>query len=256
MGKWLKGADDAPSHVNRRRVLGVGIALGAAPVAAVAETIRGGAGTPWTANTASYPLAADPAQRYDFFTPAEAAFVEAASERMIPADDLGPGAIEAGVPIFIDRQLAGDFGRASRMYMQGPWPKGLKTQGYQSRFTPAQMYRAAIPAIDDAANKAKGSSFAGLAGADQDALLQQVQTGAVDLGQVDPVAFFTLLLQNVMEGFFCDPLYGGNRGMAGWKLIGFPGARYDQTAFVTNFGQPYPLPPVGISGRPGWSGKG
>ena len=45
----------------------------------------------------------------------------------------------------------------------------------------------------------------------------------------------------------------GNRGMAGWKLIGFPGAHYDQRPFVKTYGQPYPLPPVGIKGRPEWS---
>jgi gluconate 2-dehydrogenase gamma chain len=239
--------------VDRRRLLGVGVALSAAPLAsAAAETIAGGHGPPWTANQADYPNAVDAGHRYDYFTPAEAVFVEAASARMIPADSLGPGALEAGVPIFIDRQLAGDYGRAARMYMQGPWAKGLKTQGYQSRFTPAQMYRAAIPAIDSAA----GGSFARLKGEDQDAFLKRLETAQVDLGQVDAVAFFALLLQNVMEGFFSDPLYGGNRDMVGWKLIGFPGARYDQTEFVTQFGAPYPLPPVGIGGRPGWSGKG
>ena len=57
-----------------------------------------------------------------------------------------------------------------------------------------------------------------------------------------------------MEGFFCDPLYGGNRDMAGWKLIGFSrrALRHDG-AFVKQYGQPYPLPPVGIGGRPAWS---
>jgi gluconate 2-dehydrogenase gamma chain len=256
MRKRPNGGEDAPRKLDRRRVLGAGVALGAVPIAVAAETIRGGAGPPWSANTAAYPVAADPGRGYDFFRPAEAAFVEAAAGRMIPADDLGPGAVEAGVAVFIDRQLAGDFGKASRMYMQGPWAKGEKTQGYQSRFTPAQMYRAAIPAIDDAVNRAKGGTFAGLAGPEQDAFLKEIETGQVDLGQVDAVTFFALFLQNVMEGFFSDPLYGGNRDMAGWRLIGFPGARYDQTPFVTQHGQPYPLPPVAIGGRPGWSSKG
>jgi gluconate 2-dehydrogenase gamma chain len=62
-----------------------------------------------------------------------------------------------------------------------------------------------------------------------------------------------MFLQNVIEGFFSDPIYGGNRDMAGWKLIGFSGARYDQREFVLAYGKPYPLPPVGISGRPGWT---
>ena len=242
--------------LSRRRLLGAGAALGAAPIAvAQAATLGHGDGVPFTPNQADSPQAADASSGYVYFTPAEAAFVEAASARMIPADALGPGAVEAGVPVFIDRQLAGDFGHASRMYMQGPWPAGLKTQGYQSRFTPAQMYRAAIPAIDAEARRTGGSGFAQLAPEAQDALLKRLETGAVDLGQVSSTAFFALLLQNVMEGFFSDPIYGGNRGMVGWKLIGFPGARYDQTEFVSKFGEPYPLPPVGIRGRPAWTGR-
>jgi gluconate 2-dehydrogenase gamma chain len=234
-------------------MLGAGIALGAAP--ATGATIRR-SGPAWAPNKAAYPTAAEPGERYVFFTAAEAAFVEAACARMIPSDDLGPGAVEAGVPYFIDRQLAGDYGKASRMYMQGPWAKGTKSQGYQSRFTPAELYRNAIPAIDEAAGKARQASFAKLGGEEQDAFLKRIQTGAVDLGPVDAATFFSVLLQNVIEGFFSDPIYGGNRGMAGWRLIGFSGARYDQTEFVTQHGVPYPLPPVGIAGRPAWTAKG
>lgn len=244
-----------PLRVDRRRLLGAGLAAGAAPLASAATL--GDAGMPWAPNEANSPLAAGAdAAGYVFFTPAEAAFVQAACARMIPADELGPGAVEAGVPVFIDRQLAGDYGKASRMYMQGPWPKGTKQQGYQTRFTPAELYRNAIPGIDGAVGKAHSTTFAGLGPQDQDAFLKQLQTGAVDLGAVDSVGFFTVLLQNVIEGFFSDPIYGGNRGMAGWRLIGFSGARYDQTAFVTQHGAPYPLPPVGIGGRPAWTAKG
>ncbi|MFV4649144.1 gluconate 2-dehydrogenase subunit 3 family protein, partial [Mycobacterium tuberculosis] len=83
--------------------------------------------------------------------------------------------------------------------------------------------------------------------------LKKLEKGEVQLADgVDAAGFFKLLLQNVMEGFFSDPLYGGNRGMAGWKLIGFSGARYDQRAYVKTYGQPYPLPPVGVTGRPEW----
>jgi gluconate 2-dehydrogenase gamma chain len=252
MGSSDDPAGGARARLSRRRLLAAGALFGAAPLGAAAETI-GGSGPPWSANTAAYPLTADGSGRYQFFTAAEAAFVEAAAARMIPKDELGPGAVEAGVPLFIDRQLAGDFGKASAWYMQGPWDKGLTTQGYQSRYTPAQMYRAAIPAIDKAVQNGSNTSFARLATTDQDAFLKRLAGGDQQLDGVDAKAFFKLLLQNVMEGFFSDPLYGGNRDMAGWKLIGFPGARYDQTAYVTRHGKPYPLPPVGITGRPAWS---
>ena len=68
----------------------------------------------------------------------------------------------------------------------------------------------------------------------------------------DAKAFFALLWQNTLEGFWSDPQYGGNLDMAGWKLIGFPGARYDQSAFVSEHGARYPLPPVALRGRVEW----
>jgi gluconate 2-dehydrogenase gamma chain len=244
----------ADKGLSRRRLLTVGAIVGAAPLApAAADTFQHAPHMPWEPNAAASPDIPKGGDDFLFFSGDEQAFVKAAVARMIPKDDLGPGAVEAGVPIFIDRQLASDFGKASDWYMQGPWAKGEKTQGYQSRMTPAQMYRAAIKAIDEATNQASKKSFANLAAADQDAFLKKLEKGDVALsGGVDAKGFFTLFLQNVMEGFFADPLYGGNRGMAGWKLIGFSGARYDQRAYVKTYGQPYPLPPVGIMGRPDW----
>jgi gluconate 2-dehydrogenase gamma chain len=234
---------------SRRRLLEAGGALGALPLGAGAI---GAAGVPWRADEAAYPLAVDEAGSYNFFSQAEAAFIVAAVARMIPADELGGGAIDAGVPIFLDRQLAGEFGQGTRWYMHGPWAKGLETQGYQSRMSPAQMYRAAIAAIDKDTNLVFKAVFARLKGPDQDAYLTRLETGDVPLGNVDSKAFFTLFLQNVIEGFFCDPIHGGNRDMIGWKLIGFPGARYDKRAWALAFGKPYDLPPVSIGGRPGW----
>lgn len=240
--------------VNRRGLLTAGALLGAAPVLPVAAETVGGQGMPWQANTAASPPPTTPGDQFTFFTQVEAAFIQAAVARIIPKDELGPGALEAGVPTFIDRQLAGEYGAGARMYMQGPWAKGEKTQGYQSRMAPAQMYRAAIKAIDEAANKNANAPFAKLAPADQDDFLKMLEHGKVELsGGVDAKVFFALFLQNVIEGFFSDPIYGGNRDMAGWKLIGYPGARYDKRDAVKTYGQPYKLPPVGITGRPGWS---
>lgn len=239
-------------QLSRRRMLAAGLLLGGLPAAsATAEVFHGE--MPWTGGAAA-PESAVEGGGYVFFTPAEAAFVEAAAARLIPGDDLGPGAVEAGAPRFIDRQLAGEFGLGTRWYMQGPWAKGEPTQGYQSRLTPAAMYRAAIKAIDAATAAAhEGKRFAELAAADQDVFLSGLETGQIDLGQVAAKAFFELLLQNVVEGFWSDPIYGGNRDMVGWKLIGFPGARYDNTPFVSRHGEAYPLPPAGLKGRPAWT---
>ena len=239
-------------RLSRRRLLTAGAAIGAVPVAAAAAALGGG-DVPFKEGQANAPAAVDNSTGWTWFTDAEAVFVTAAVARLIPADDLGPGAVEAGVPTFIDRQLAGPYGRGERWYMQGPWSAGAPTQGWQTRLTPAGLYRAAIKAVDAAVvRESRGGSFAKLAPADQDAFLQRLEKGDVALDGVDAKAFFAQLLQNTLEGFWSDPIYGGNRDMAGWKLIGFPGARYDNSEFVAQHGQKYPLPPVGIKGRVEW----
>ncbi len=243
-------ADDG---LNRRRLLTAGALIGAAPLAPAAADTLYNAGVPFQPDATAEPEFPKAGTDYIFLSGPEQAFVIAACARIIPKDDLGPGAVEAGVPLFIDRQLAGDFGKAADLYMQGPWAKGEKTQGYQSRMTPAQMYRAAVPAINTAANHQYRGDFSALKPGQQDDFLKALEKGDVQLsGGVDAKGFFTILMQNVIEGYFADPLYGGNRDMAGWKLIGFPGARYDQRAYVKAYGQPYPLPPVGIMGRADW----
>jgi gluconate 2-dehydrogenase gamma chain len=222
------------------------------PVAAAAAL--GGREVPDKEGQANAPVGVDNAAGWTWFTEAEAAFISAAVGRLIPADELGPGAVEAGVPVFIDRQLAGPYGRGERWYMQGPWGQGTSTQGWQTRLTPAGMYRAAIKSIDAAvAREGKAATFAKLAAADQDAFLKTLESGDAKLDGVESKAFFTQLLQNTLEGFWSDPIYGGNRDMVGWKLIGFPGARYDHSDFVGKHGEKYPLPPVGIRGRVEWT---
>jgi len=66
-------------------------------------------------------------------------------------------------------------------------------------------------------------------------------------------SFFAMLLQNTKEGYFSDPIYGGNKDMGAWKMIGFPGAHYNYTDWVTRHGEAVPFPPVGFKGRPGWT---
>jgi gluconate 2-dehydrogenase gamma chain len=242
-------------NVDRRWLMGAGVLAAAAPLASSAAQLTG-LGLPWSANTSAFPTAVDLNAHYIFFTADEAAFIEAACARIVPADPTGPSAVEAGVPLFLDRQMAGDYGKGSRWYMQGPFGKSTGTQGYQSHYPPAGLYRAAIKAIGEHLSANNGQPFHKRSEADQDAFLKDLSNGKVDLGaDVDGKAYFTLLLQNVMEGYFSDPIYGGNRDLAAWKMIGFSGARYDQRSFVLAYGKPYPLPPVGIGGRPAWSVK-
>lgn len=236
--------------VPRRVALKVGAAFSAFPWllsgSAIAGTIR--RRLPWAADATDRPNRIDELPGYIFLSPTEAEFVEAAVARLIPSDQTGPGAIEAGVPRFIDRQLAGPYGAGDHFYLQPPFPQGQPTQGWQMA-APSQVYRAAIPAIDAWTSATYGRPFAGLDSATQDQALKRLEDGTAELGQTDAKAFFALLLENTIEGYFADPIYGGNRGMAPWRMIGFPGARYDFRPYVSRYGEPYALPPVGLTGR-------
>ncbi len=157
---------------------------------------------PWEGNTAASPPSPPGGDQFTFFTEAEAAFIEAAVQRMIPKDELGPGALEAGVPISSTASWPANTGPAGAGTCRGPGPRGEKTQGYQSRMPPAQMYRAAIKAIDEATNKDSSLVFAKLSPADQDAFLKRLEAGKVELsGGVDAKGFFTLFLQKRDGGF-------------------------------------------------------
>lgn len=192
-----------------------------------------------------------------YFSQSETSFVDAATQRLIPSDALGGGANEAGITHFIDLQLAGAYGRAERWYMRGPWPKGTDQQGFQLKYTPAEIYRKAIPGVDAHCQKSQGKAFVQLNANEQDDVLHALEDGKVDLGDIPSKTFFTLLWQNTQEGYLADPAYGGNRDFAGWKLIGFPGPRYNYVDDIGKFGQPYAQPFVSLIGRdPGARLKG
>ena len=188
---------------------------------------------------------------YTFFTVPEARFVEAATARLIPNDDLGPGALEAGVAPFIDRQLQGKFGLAADWYMQGPWGDGTDEQGYQLPLLPQEVYRLGIAAVDMLAEARYGSVFADLGAADQDSLLTALENGELDAPPLPPRilnTFWDMLLENTKQGFFSDPAYGGNQDKAGWRLVGFPGvAAAYRGALEAYYNVPYSVEPVSIA---------
>jgi gluconate 2-dehydrogenase gamma chain len=190
-----------------------------------------------------------------FFTPEEGAAVEAIVDRLIPPDPETPGGKDAGCAVFIDRQLAGPYGDAQGLYMSGPFINGTPQQGDQSPLTPAMRYRQGLAALDNYCRAALGGTpFAGLSEGEKDRLLAGMETGSILLDGADTKTFFHQLLTNTREGFFADPLYGGNRDMVGWKMIGFPGARYDYRDWVERHNERFPLPPVSIAaGRPQWN---
>lgn len=195
--------------------------------------------------------AAPPLDQYQpvFFNADEWGFIMAATARLIPSDGDGPGALEARVPVFLDRQMAGDYGAASDWYMEGPHhPEAPPQLGYQTPLTPAQLYRQGIEAFNAWCLMQHGTVFAGLTAQQQDAALATLQAGKADM-RAELRDFFSLLLGNTKEGYFSDPMYGGNHDMASWSYIGFPGARASFKEWADQHNVPYPLGPVSISGK-------
>jgi gluconate 2-dehydrogenase gamma chain len=184
--------------------------------------------------------------RYFFFNAEDAGFIEAAVARLIPADDRGPGALEAGVPAYMDRQLAGAWGAGERLYRSGPWLAGKPEQGYQLPFTPAELFRNALRTIASGLGKSKRGAFSKLSAQEQDAYLRSLENESRDLGGVPSDVFFQLLLDLTVEGFFADPVYGGNKDMVGWKLVGFPGAYANYYEFVDRHGIRFTRPPMSL----------
>lgn len=158
-----------------------------------------------------------------FTTDKDFNIIATATERIFPKDDLGPGAIDLGVPYFIDRQLAGQYGSNSKEYMLGPFESGLPTQGYQSRLTRAEIFRQGIEKLDTEAQKRYKKSFTDISDKERDAILTAFQKDEIKMDGVTASFFFNLLRSATLEGAYSDPLYGGNRNMEGWKMKGFPG---------------------------------
>jgi gluconate 2-dehydrogenase gamma chain len=195
------------------------------------------------------PAVAWQAAGYEFLNLDEAAFIEALVDHMIPADEISPKGTDLGVNIYIDRALAGSWGKGDRLYMQGPWKLGAPSQGYQLPLTPAQLYRAGIEATNAHCRKAYGQSFDRIEAAQREEVLVGLSTGKITFDNGLPVrTFWTTLYQTVVEGIYSDPIYGGNRNKAGWAIIGFPGIIAVHRDHVESFrGKPFPNKPLGIA---------
>lgn len=176
--------------------------------------------------------------------------LSAATERIFPENENGPGAIELGVPYFIDRQLSSEWGTNANDYMNGPFPQIIEvdeyeeadtnqneqgpgsdlkvptpTPRYQSRMTRATMFLEGVHAIEREAQKKFGERFVKLEDTQQDEILQLFDNGEAEMNGVSSSTFFNLLLGTTIEGVYADPVYGGNRNMEGWKMKEYPGPR-------------------------------
>lgn len=234
----------------RRDVMSaVALALAGAPLGSKAAIVQGA--LPWAPARTNPPAGAASAG-WQYFTADEAATVEALVDRLIPPDPETPGGKDSGCAVFIDRQLAGPYGRFEGLYMSGPFHDGTKQQGPQSALNPAEHYRKALAALDEHCRKANGKQFSELAEDEKDKVIAGLEDGSVDLGDAKG-SFFKQLLKDTQQGFFADPVYGGNKDMAGWKMIGFPGARYDYRDWIDRHNEKFSLPPIGIADHPDWN---
>ncbi len=276
-------ADAAHSRLfNRRRFIAAGAASGVATAvtlpAALAQDATPSASpaangaTPAAGNSmAGMNMQTGPATNtgFTYLVPYQAAIVEAAAARLIPTDDTGPGATEAGVVYFIDRQLYGEHafrGYRGPRYDTGPFVQGLPTQGDQSGMSMRERFRLGIFGMDAYAKQLFKNGFVNLSPDQQDKVLSDMEQGIPNTFdgasvQTTPVgsapsgaeaetqragqvstgakAFFDLLLTYTIAGFFADPAQGGNRDLVGWKLIGFPGAHVSWADQILNYGQPF-----------------
>ena len=181
-------------------------------------------------------------------TATEHAFIVAAVDTLIPADALSPSGSICGVATFIDRQLAGAYGMGARLYRQGPFPKAKPELGYQLALNPREFFRAGIESANAWTRTTYGKDFDRLSENDREAALKAMEDDKALIPGFSSRMFFDALLQITMEGFFADPMYGGNRDMAGWKMVGYPGlpATYRED-IKTYFGKKYDKPPRSIA---------
>ena len=163
-----------------------------------------------------------------FFTAEQARVITAACERIFPSDATGPGATEAGVVIYIDRQLAGPYGRDKYRYTKGPWVESVPEHGYQAKENPQETYRQGLKDL---------GNFTSLS----------VEEQTKKLASMEHSHFFQLLRTHTIEGMFCDPMHGGNAGLIGWQLVGYPGPQMSYRNEVDkHFGQPWRPKPASL----------
>jgi gluconate 2-dehydrogenase gamma chain len=232
-------ADD--SHPIRRRnfLMGAGTAL-AASLTPEEQALAAPAAAPAASAPEAEPLLT--------LTETEHAFVVAAADTLIPADDVSPSGSQCGVATFIDRQLAGAYGGGARLYRDGPFEKAKPELGYQLPLNPREFFRAGIAAANEWSRKTHGKDFDRLAPPDRELALKAMEAGKAEFSGFSSRAFFNALLEISMEGFFADPIYGGNRNMAAWKMVGYPGlpATYRED-IKKYFGKKYDKPPQSIA---------
>ena len=209
--------------------------LGVAAVATFPASVQG-------ADAPASVTAAAPFLGYESLSQDEAAFVEDMVNVMCPADSLTPNGVDCGLATYIDRQLAGEFGKGARRYMRGPWPTGKPQLGYQSPLTPEQLFKMGVAASATACKSRFGKSFDQLSPADADAFLADIASGKVSAPELSLASWFNDLVYPLfVQACFSDPIYSGNYNKVFWKMIGYPGLPATHARDMVEFrGKPYP----------------
>lgn len=204
---------------------------------------------PAAASAAQAAISSGPVEAETFLTltATEVAFLTAAVDALIPADELSPSGSACGCVVFIDRQLASAWGGGAKMYRNGPFRKGTPEQGYQLPLAPREYFAAGIAAANAWARQSYGKDFDRLAAADRVTALKAMEEGQAEFLDFSSRAFFERLLTITMEGFFSDPLYGGNRDKVAWKMLGFPGLPATYAHLIDEYNSKrYVAPPQSI----------
>ena len=231
--------------VGRRSFLTQVAVVGTAAAVGITPTIEAASPAPPAAQQQSTNSTKD---GYTFLTAPEAAFIEAFVDVVVPADELTPSGTALGLASFIDRQLAGAWGKGDRLYRQGPWKTGSPGQGYQLPLTPAEFVRAGIDAVNHHCKDVNGKEFDRLVAIDKQKVLEDLDKGTLKLGHISGKQFFDMAYQATMEGLFADPIYGGNRDKASWKMIGYPGVIAVHATNITTYrNKLYVVNPVSIA---------
>lgn len=176
--------------------------------------------------------------------------LEAATERIFPEDDNGPGAIELGVPYFIDKQLAGQWGMNAKAYMRDPFDQGKQVQDYehqdvdqdkqgpnsstrapsptpryQTRLNRGDVFVQGLRRLEKESQDKFDKKFVDAEGDQQDEIFADFEKGKIHMKGVEGITFFNLLRQTTLEGVYADPVYGGNKNMQAWVMKEYPGPR-------------------------------
>jgi gluconate 2-dehydrogenase gamma chain len=196
---------DKRSRVITRREL-----LQSAAAASAAAAV-GSAGLEAAPGVGAEPSTQEPAtpaparETYEHLTADEAELLEAIADHLIPADEHGPGAVEARAAHYIDRALGGALADSH------------------------DAYRSGLAAFDRYCRSSRGGAFLELSRRDRISALIDIETGGATgagAGFVgSSAAFFGMVRSHVLQGTFGDPYYGGNANFVGWDLLGYPGVR-------------------------------